>query len=162
MKKIVLIIFIGVLIVISSCVNNSDYSNKTDFNSTPSFSDLNENYSGISSDTNLPDNFTHVNSINLLSPWFAPMRYHNRTEWSKYIFDKYGVELNVIYPENMLYTNWIEEYLKINGNNILYLNITNFEDYQFNNQIFKYSKENLSYDLSPYYIKYGWDRLISP
>lgn len=121
---------------------------------TPHFND--ESF-GIHSNTELPENFKYVNSIDILYPAYVSMRYNGIANWQKYFFDKYGLELNVIYPEQ-----GIDEYLKTNGNCVIYLNHTDYFDYEYNNQLFVYSNDRLSHDLSPYYVKYGWDKLVPP
>ncbi len=114
---------------------------------------------GIHSDIVLPDYIEPSDSLNIIYPAYLIMRYHNLESWQLLIKEKFEIEVNIIYE----YSIPIDELTDTQKTNtVLYLNYTKGYPYEFNTRVYDLCDERIAYDLSPYYLKYGWDSFIDP
>lgn len=161
MKKVLILVLVVVISLIG-CTNNGTGKNGSTSSSVPTSSNFSpdpSNYpAGIHSDIILPENPGFVNSLNIIYPAYNIMKYLNLDEWHTLIKDKFDMDLNITYE----YIEPKDLYGSNNPNSILYLNFTRGVPYEFNTNVFLYSDDNIVYDLSPYYLKYGWDKFIDP
>jgi ABC-type glycerol-3-phosphate transport system substrate-binding protein len=167
MKKNILFLLILLISILGACDNNTITHKATPIQSYSAITESpRDNFvtSGIHSETNLQGTFPRVETLNIVSPWYNPMRYSGAELWSQYIQEKFdiNININITYPGNWYESNYVVKYLEENNNCVLYLNVTEYVNYEFNNQVFLYSNDQFAYELNPYYIKYGWNKYINP
>ncbi|MBN1623850.1 MAG: hypothetical protein JXN10_05150 [Clostridia bacterium] len=156
-KNILLLIVISLICLLFSC-KESNNENPQSSNYQSDIKPVESNMGGeITSNTILPDAFPKVDSLNIYYPAYIPMRYTFRTEWREYIFDKFGIDITISYDGYSLNDISRGEFPV---ETLIYLGFTNYFTYQLNTEIYDYCNDELFYDLSPYYLKYGWDKVI--
>lgn len=112
---------------------------------------------GIHSDIVLPDSIQPADTLKIIYPAYIDMKYHRLGDWQSLIYEKFGLDINVIYEYRTPEDIQTEE---IFDNTIIYLNFTQGYPYEFNTDVKKFSDDAISHDLSPYYLKYKWDDFV--
>ena len=147
MKK-TLIISLALVILISGC--NSGSSELTE---KPDVSKIPEIETG-----GLPDDFDDADHITILAEPYLQLKYFEIGSWQEYMFNKFGIEIYLSYgmyrgnvggydPDSIYLLNYNYIYPFSQGNDASVLEFSNPE------------KVN---DLTLFYEKYGWDKLIDP
>ncbi len=133
------------LIFLSGCNEDTSHS-KTD---NP---DILQSTIPLNSNGQLPEMFESVNLLSIYQPaGNKDEKYFNLMSWQDYIFQKFGLEINMFYSQ--------EEVGGVSA--VYYFNSRIKYPYSRVDQVFNYVNPDMAYDLTPYYEKYGWDSLIA-
>ena len=157
MKKVVLFVMVF-LVFLSGCNDSVSQSTSEkpniDVNTIPKTSNLDEAYIEITPSTEpkeqLPDIFESVNLLSIYQPAHSSSeKYYNLNGWQNYIYDKFGIEINMAYSSNI-------------SSPVYYFNYLVNSPYGRSKKVFDYIDPELVFDLSPYYKKYNWESFIDP
>ncbi len=142
-----MILFVMISTLIFGCVQNGDYINDSESPPKPT----------ISLDNSIPDELADIDTLNIYYLAYDAAKYYNLLDWQEYISAKLG--LNILVNYNAFYASTL---LKRSFDGVIYLNYQKTFPYEFNTTVFDYYDEEISYELSEYYRKYGWDKYIDP
>jgi len=157
MKKVILFVMVF-LIFLSGCNDSANQSTAKKPNIDVSSNPIITNSNGTSSEitpTNdsteqLPDVFEPVNLLSIYQPaYLSREKYYNLDGWQKYIYDKFGVEINIAYGSKM-------------SSSVYYYNYLVNSPYSWPSRALEYIETEEVFDLSAYYKKYNWESFIDP
>lgn len=155
MKKMLVILLILIFVLSIGCNDNTPRrSNRTPDSDNLLPTNSTSNTPAINSLLPLPENFEQVSSLFIIyPPAGASNKYRDLSKWQTMIQEKHGIGLFVHYPSYP--TDILAEVAAFDG--IIYLHYTG--KYSTGSpSIFRYGSPESAYDLSQYYMKYGWDR----
>ncbi len=154
MKRILVILLVLIFSLSIGCNDNTPRgSNRIPGSDNLLPTNFTSNTPAINSLLPLPDDFEHVSSLFIIYPEGATDKYRGLSKWQTMIQEKYGIELFVHYPSYP--TDILADAAEFDG--IIYLHNTG--KYSAGEPVtFTYGSPESAYDLSQYYMKYGWDR----
>ena len=154
MKKVLLIVMV-VIIFLTGCNENTSRgtTENPDINLSgiPSISDLMETLLPMNTDGQLPEIFESVNLLSIYQrAYTADEKYYDLLGWQEYIYDKFGLEINMFYRQSELK----------GASAVYYFNSALGYPYRRTHRVFDYTEPETAYDLTPYYEKYNWSSFI--
>jgi hypothetical protein len=152
MKKILIILLISIFALTTGCNDSTPRrNNRTSGSDNLLPTNFTSNIPALNSQSPLPDNFEHVSSLFIIYPASNSDKYRGLSIWQTIIQEKYGIELFVHYPSYP--ADILAEAAEFNG--VIYLHNTGKYS-TAESDIYTYGSPESAYDLSQYYIKYGW------
>ncbi|MFO7612490.1 MAG: extracellular solute-binding protein [Clostridia bacterium] len=100
----------------------------------------------------LPDYFEEVDALRIYQPVYAGGVYYMLSDWQDYIREKFGIDIFVYHRSDYL--------REAHGNTVRYLSNPDDMFFGYNANVLTDCNEESSYELTPYYEKYGWYEYI--